>query len=73
MVQQGAHPVAFPSTVDSESRVPTQPSPACISPDLPSKSSISHFVAVLCSHSNLGIQLLPYEVNVGGGGRTNHL
>lgn len=39
--------------------------------DLSSESPISHFVAVLSSHRNLGIYL--DKVNVGGGGCTNHL
>lgn len=46
---------SFPLNEESEDRVPTHPSPTYISPDLSSKGPISHFVAVLRSHSNLGI------------------
>lgn len=62
----------FPLKKGSEGKVPTGPPPACISPDLPSEGPVRHFVAVLCSHSNLGVQLLPGKVDVGGGGCTNH-
>lgn len=42
-------------------------------PDLPSEGTLGNFVAVLGSHTELGIQLGPDKVQVDGWGAAYHL